>query len=438
MDIGYCSSILKREGHEVTFIDTITEKHTLYSIWKTIESKEPKIVVIKPEPPVLNATIKLANILRSNNRLIVLIGPFPTFCPQLFIFKNSPINVIVRNEPEITLLNLIERLSYDRKFKKIDNISFFDKKLINNRNVQNVNIEELPFLDHSLFINKGYTFCYPTGIKDRIKVGFMLSSRGCPYSCVFCSPIERVSYGKEYRFRSAESVISEMEFLISQGVNLIYFRDDIFTFNRKRTIKICDLIINKGLKINWAIQTRIDALDKVILRKMKKAGCTTIGLGIESASNRILRILNKNITKEKTEKIINLCKKEGFNVVGFFIIGNPGERKKEMMRIANSAKKLKLDMIQISFFTPYPGSISFKEMDMNDISKIQIYSRHNRPFECSELNEEELRDLQKNLYYKFYIDPVYICKFISKNFVSFLLNPNLYKEIILETFKFLF
>jgi len=436
LDIGYCASLLEENGNETELIE-ITNVKDFYQALDLMKKRKTDVIVVEP---FINFKIvlKLAKKLKNFSKYIIAIGPVASVIPEKFVFKKSPIDFCIIGEAELTLLKIIKCLESGKSVKNVKGIVFFDyskNKLVKNGIGKIVdNLDKLPFPKHSFFLNNPkYNFYYPVNIRKKIKMGHIIASRGCPHNCLFCSPIERVSYGKKFRMRSAKNIVDEMEFLESQGVNVVYFRDDCFNANKKWVIDLCNEIIKRKIKIKWIANCRPDNFDKKVLIKMKKAGCSTVCLGIESGSDRILSILNKGTTVKKIQKTIKLINETGIWVVGFFIIGNPSETKEEMIQTFKFAKKLLPEMIQLHFFTPYPGSLAFGFYRYKTrSSKFLLFNSF------SQLNIEELKNFQKHFYRKYYLSPSFIKKYISNQFIPLVRNFSMYKNLVKKTFNFLF
>jgi len=434
LDIGYCASLLDEKDYKTELLEIIEVKH-LQQTLDFVESEKIDVIVLKP---FLNPqlALKLATKLERFVRCIIVMGPVASLSPHEFIFKNSPVDFCVIGEPEFTVLELIDTVQNKRSKKNVRGIAFFSSsrnKLVKTRRRKLIkNLDRLPFPKHSFFLDGGYNFFYPVNMRKKMKISNMLASRGCPYNCLFCSPIERVSYEKKFRVRSAKNVVDEMQFLKKIGVNAIYFRDDCFNVNKKWVIGFCDEIISRGLKIKWVAQCRVDLLDEKILTKMKEAGCSTVCLGVESGSDRILSILNKGVTVKKMQEMIKLIDKIGIWIVCFFIIGNPSETESEMKQTFRFAKQLLPDMIQLHFFTPYPGSLAFKSSEAVDgFSKFWPLNSF------SQMNIEKLKKFQKYFYRKYYFNPRFIKKFIFRSSIPLIKNYSIDINLIKTTLKFL-
>ncbi len=183
----------------------------------------------------------------------------------------------------------------------------------------------------------------------------ILTSRGCPFSCIYCT-VSLVT-GKKFRVRSPENVITEMEYLITKyGTSSFSFNDDNFTLNIDRAKKICRYIIDKGLNIKWRASNgiRADRIDEELVCLMKKSGCTEIAIGIESTNNNVLHNLKKATSIEITEKAISLLQKYKIPTKGFFLIGSPGETKNDVYNYLEFAIQKRLNDARFNMLIPYP------------------------------------------------------------------------------------
>ena len=184
----------------------------------------------------------------------------------------------------------------------------------------------------------------------------IVSSRGCPYGCVYCSIY--FTMGKKFRARSPENVVAEIEKWYKKGFRYFQFPDDCFTFDMDRVEKICDLIVEKDIKIRWDLRNgiRVDRVRESMLKKMKKAGCFYIGYGIESGDQEVLDKMKKGITVEQARNAVLMTKKAGIGVGGFFIIGLPSDNFKKFKQTLKFALSLPLEEVRIYTVIPYEGT----------------------------------------------------------------------------------
>ncbi len=173
-------------------------------------------------------------------------------------------------------------------------------------------------------------------------VDTIVSSRGCPYDCYFCS--SKWIWGRKYRYRSSDNVIEEMLYMRERfKTKVFYFREDGFTIHRKRLLEFCQKV--KNLDMPWLCESRTDALDAEILKKMKEANCVGIWFGIESCSQTTLNLIKKELDLERSQEIIALCKDIGINTGGSFMIGFPHETKEDMFWTGKKSKQLGLNYV---------------------------------------------------------------------------------------------
>jgi anaerobic magnesium-protoporphyrin IX monomethyl ester cyclase len=226
--------------------------------------------------------------------------------------------------------------------------------------------EEIPLPDRRL-INMDYYRCTKQHsphdpnldfVPAKAYMGAFLTSRGCPFSCIFCHNTWR---GTPLRFLSAELIIEEVEKLIKEyGIRYIWFLDDDFFIKKDRVAKFCQMAIDRKLNFYWATSTRPDSVNDDILSLAAKAGCKRLAFGFESGSQRILEVLNKRSNVEENLKVTRLCRKHKIDVLGLMMVGNPTETREDIALTRKFIRKAKLDSIAISVTTPFPGTQLWK------------------------------------------------------------------------------
>ena len=193
---------------------------------------------------------------------------------------------------------------------------------------------------------------------------FIVTSRGCPAGCKYC--IKHVTYQNTVRVRSAENVVEELEYLGQLGITNIHMYADLFTVNREHVVSICNLILERGLKIRWTCNSRVDYVDEEMLALMGKAGCWMISWGIESSNEMILKRARKGYKKEQAFKALRWAKAAGIKNWGYFIIGLPGETEDTIRETIDYAKQLPVDIALFHIAAPYPGTPFFYEVVENN------------------------------------------------------------------------
>jgi radical SAM superfamily enzyme YgiQ (UPF0313 family) len=243
----------------------------------------------------------------------------------------------------------------------IDNVP--KERIIRNKRIKN--LDSLPFEPWDLFTAMPYDLSCPW--LDIQPIFTMNTSRGCPFQCSFCS-VHSV-WGKECTMLSADRIIEEIEYVITTfGVKGIYFREDNFTMNKKRIEEFCELILKRNLRFSWACESRADTLcDKNLLKLMHRAGLSAVYIGAESGSQRILDMLNKNISVEDIEQSIRLCKKHNIKTYCSLIVGIPGETIEDYLMTEKMIKKLNPFQYFYNVFVGIPKSQLYQHIVKNNL-----------------------------------------------------------------------
>jgi len=188
----------------------------------------------------------------------------------------------------------------------------------------------------------------------------MVTARGCPYDCSFCS---KYPWGRHVRYNSAGRVVDEIEYLVKgMGIKAIDFFDDTFIFKKSRIKEMHDLIRERKIGLEFGITTRVNTVDPGILKKLKSMGCKTIAYGVESGDPGVLEKLDKNITIEQIKSAFKWAEEAGINTVGFFMVGNPMETEKEIKNTIRLIKDINADYFIANLLIPYPGSRLYDDM----------------------------------------------------------------------------
>lgn len=429
LDIGYCFSVLERAGCETSYLDLRIEPLKLEALIEKIKRISPDILLLKPGVSSVDFILRLSYALSDCIEHIYCYGPSATLCPGIFLFPGSPVKACLLGEIEHTVEELVSAVRASSAVRDIKGIAYFDEDdnavRINSRELIQ-DLDSLPFPRHSIFINKKYMFRYPLKIYKRIRLAYILSSRGCPSKCIFCSVLRRSSYGEAYRARTPENVVGELELVSSLGFNTAYFLDDNFSYDKERTVRICQGILQKGLqkKISWIAQCSIASLDEDSVKIMKEAGCSTVCLGIESANDKVLKALGKGIRLNDIIRVSGILKKYNLLMVAFFIIGSPSETSSDILDSINLCRQIRPDMLQLHYFSVYPDSPISSGTMMPQMSAPYCYSASSN---FSNVSEEKLQVLYKHFYKSHYFSVQSIRGYFRNQFLTSLIN---WKEFI--------
>jgi len=355
-NLMYPAAMLDKEGIKVAIIDNTLLKLNSEKLSELILSKNPCLVGFSLMSPNFLEAKENIDILRIKiNVPIVCGGPLCTIDPKKVINEKN-IDFVIRGEGEFSLLKLYKAYFGNKNFKNISGLVYKSKeKIVFGPESEIIkDLDSLPFPDrHIINLNdymRGKTNYVPVEPTD-----YIMTSRGCPFNCSFCASV--VLCNRRYRYRSTKSVIAEMEMLKQKyGTKGLHFREDNFTANRSRVMDLCNEMIKRRLGLKWQCESRVDLLDEELVKKMAEAGCTGMWFGIESGSQKILDLMNKQITLEQVYSAVNLCKKYNMKIGASFIVGYPGETKADINKTFELAKRLKLDTVFFNQFRGFPGS----------------------------------------------------------------------------------
>lgn len=327
--LGYIASTLLKDGHDVKIIDLmLTEKSKTEGTFKrAIKKMMPDIVGITCNSAERFHSFDLARWTKEiGNIKVVMGGPHVTFTDNETL-KNVPcLDIIVRNEGELTMKELCNKLEKRKSIKGVKGISFKDaggKIHINPQREFISNLDNLPFpARHLLEMNKYDLFLQ---IPSKPPVANLMTSRGCPFKCNFCSTT--IMCGNKIRMRSAKNSVDEMEQVVSDYPFLegLVIYDDTFTINKKRCIEICKEIKKRKLDFRWGCYSRVDVISKELVKALKSAGCEIVSFGVESGSQKILQLMNKRISPNQIIKAVKTVKSENMIARCTFLHGYPGE-----------------------------------------------------------------------------------------------------------------
>jgi len=297
---------------------------------------------------------------KSFNMPIVLGGPHVSVAKGS-VFNDSPIDFAIKREGEYCLVQLIKALEQDKEnFSQIKNLLWKNNGVvIENQDMPFIeNLDELPFPDYSLFRVNEY-------INTKMKSTALITSRGCPYRCTYCSTL--LSMGRRFRKRSAENVFSEIKLRHDEGYRSFDINDDCFSLDLDRAHKICDLVINSDLKVEFQCYSglRVDKTNPELLKKLKLAGFYFLAFGCESGNQQVLNNIKKAITLDQVRNVVKWSKEAGIDCVVNFIIGHPTESYEQALDTLRFAKSLDCNFVNFSNLIPYPGTEAYAWAEKN-------------------------------------------------------------------------
>lgn len=358
----YIAAVLEKNGISVEIIDNHLLGLSTEELVSEIRYRQPTIVGFS----IMTFTYPEAR--RNMRRLkgempevcIAVGGPHATLFPEELINERF-IDLVVRGEGEYTFLEFAQALNdkgamRQKMLKEIKGVTFKDgKRVIHNEDKDFLrDLDQLPFpARHLVNMDK-----YPRKafyLPNLYPVDEVYSSRGCPFVCAFCS--SKIIWKRNYRFRSAQNVADEIEYLIEKyGSKGIRFRDDNFTVNKGRVIELCREIKKRKLDFEWMCESRVDLVSEDLLKEMVSVGCRGMWFGFESGSQKVLDYLNKGFTLSDAEKAVKICKKFGLTIGGTFMLGLPNETKEDVRKTLGFMIKLDIDRLRAQAYVGFPKS----------------------------------------------------------------------------------
>lgn len=414
LGLAYIAAVLKKEGHEVKIFDCQFLDQEI-SLFKTLRKEKPDIVGLSLFTASVDSSFILINKIKklTPKTKIVVGGPHAGAAPQ-HCLSNKNIDIAIIGEGEVTMKEICE----GRSFNKIDGIVYKYKGKIRFRRPRKFikNLDDLPFPARELLPKLSR---YRTEIEKLSREPYtsMVTSRGCPYRCSYCS---KNVFGRIFRFRSAKNVVDEMEMLTrNYGIKHVHIYDDTFNAYPQRVFDICNELIKRKLDLTWDCEARVNTTSKKLLEKMAEAGCTLVGFGVESGDPKILKTLTKDVSLKKVKDSIRWAREVGIRTRCYFIIGSPGETWNSIRKTIEFAKDINPDFVLFSILTPFPGTKIFDWLKQNKMIKEDEYIIRN-VIQMGELTPDELKKALSMAYREFYLRPTTILnhvKYINNYFM---------------------
>lgn len=423
LGLAMVAAVLKKKGYSVKILDLPALGFFENSLPTIIQQEKPDVVGITAMTPTINSAVSVAKKVKESdsNIIVVLGGAHATILPEETLQNVPEIDIIVRGEGEQTTLELVRVLEENpSSINRVLGVTYREGARIESNPSRPLilDLDALPFPAFHLLPIEKYRLHPPFGRRSPVMP--IITSRGCPYRCIFCS---KSVFGKKYRSNSPVYVVDEVQLLNEEfGVKEVKFYDDVFTLDRKRVVAICMQLKEQGIDIPWTCETRVNLVDSELLGVMKDAGCYMIEYGVESGNQRVLDNLKKDITLEKAIEAFRLTHEAGIETVAYFMLGSPQETSETIKETIEFAKKLDPDFVQFSITTPYPGtelySLAVGEGYVPEKWDEYVYadlkSVDNPGFKTETLGREELGEWNKKAYTSFYLRWSYVWKRLRK------------------------
>jgi anaerobic magnesium-protoporphyrin IX monomethyl ester cyclase len=421
------SAVVKRAGHECIMFDQANPETPNEVIIEEIKRKKPALVGLSflsttsyPYAKILARAIRAAD----SKVKLAFGGVFASLNANLVKMQCPEVDFVCRGDGEQLLLDLIQRIDDPSTVASLTWAK--DGQVMNNPNrPPERNLDQWPFPDRES-LKLDFVESMPLDVPAVLSMErftTMQTSRGCPWSCVFCD-IPIFNEGK-WRSRSPQHVVDEFKHLQSQGYGSVYFVDDHFLLQPRRIEAICKGINDNGINIQWGCEGRVDSVAQHLFPAMAKAHCRTLMFGLESGSQKILDRVKKEQTLEEITTAVTNAKKAGIEIVhGFFVVGNPDETVEDMKATFDFAAKLPLDTFGFNRLCVYRGTPLWHEyVNRGLINDAEDWYKY---FKCSAIdptclpgeviNDERRAGLRRLFIYKLLHYPVQTFRLLRRFF----------------------
>jgi len=371
LGLGYIASFLKQKGFDVSLYEPEAQKMDYDAIGRAFRVEQPDIIGISSATPNFHNAVKIAKLAKDTcDCTVVYGGVHASAIPEFIVDRyRNHFDYVVIGEGEETMAQLMLRLKEGGVPHDIPGLCFWHKDELVRTGPRAMidNLDILPYPARELIPQQ---LLRPNMHNIRYRRCFtILTSRGCPFNCSFCASY--LTMGKGYRIHSADYVLDEMTLLKKEyGAQQLIINDDTFTLDRARLIDICEGMIRRGLGLDWFCFSQISAVDKDLLKLMRRAGCYNIGFGVESGSPEILREIGKPISQEKAKEVISCANSLGMKTQAFFVLGKERDYQ-DVKDTIDLALSLKPTLAFFNMLVPYPGTRDFDHF-FKDIPLDQI------------------------------------------------------------------
>lgn len=421
MTLAYLAANLEAEGHQVAAYDAIALDLSEAEVIQRMRDFAPGLALFNTTTPSITGDLKFAEKFKTAlpDCFLALFGTHVTVTHRGIMKTNVFVDAVIRHEPEWTAQALARAL--EKQPSKHDPIEVAGCTLRNGGTISeclprdfspDLDVLKFPAWEH--FPTQDYL--HPVFNKPYLMVN---TSRGCVHGCIFC--VAHQFYGRKVRYRSVESVITEIRdhVLGRFGVRHIWFYADDFTRDPEYVKNLCRAILKEKLNIVWWTNTRVDTQDEEMFRLMKQAGCHMLSIGGESADPEILKRIRKATQPEDIRETVRILRRVGINSLVYFLIGLPGETRETIRRTVEFAKAINPDYVEFYPATPYPGTefhqIAVRE-NMIETHEWEKYMCGGSEFvvKIPGVQKGELEGILRKAFRQFYFRPAYFGIFLKR------------------------
>ncbi len=403
LGLAYCAAAVERwAGAEVDLVDAVAGRNPPEEILAAVAAAKPDLLYVAAGTSTVArdlAFLAAAKEVSPTTRTAVM-GTHVTARPADG-FAAPGADFVIRGEPEATCAELARAVAGEIPLAAVAGLSRREDGGVVHNPARPLlaSLDELPHPARRFF--RPYRYEPPFIRSGRFDI--ILTSRGCPYRCNYCST--GAYYGRKIRFRSAGDVLAELrEMVEEEGVRQVGFWDDTFTIGKRRVMDICGRIERAGLAFSWMCMSRVDTVDEEMLAALRRAGCYLVIYGVESGSPKVLARMGKGTTVAQARRAFEMTARVGLEAAAFFMFGNLGEEAEDMRATVELAKELDAAFASFNVATPYPGTEFYEQVKATLGDGFAGYDARRAVYGDAALLEYYIR----KAYREFYLRPGYV------------------------------
>ncbi|RJR19634.1 MAG: radical SAM protein [Nitrospiraceae bacterium] len=423
LGLGYLATALRRSGFEVDIWDGMKKDMTRKKLRERLKLLDYQVIGVQVYTCSVEEAQEALTLAKSlDPKVLRIIGGAHVSGDSENALNQLDADYAFRGEAEIGLPKLLQKLSGEDhcEYKDIHHLIWRENgRIYLNELKPIVDVTALGLASWDLIDPNEYPNAPIGAFVKSFPLATISCSRGCPHQCTYCA--NKLIMGRGLRARSKESIIEELDLLYNKyGVREYQIIDDTFTSKRSLAEGVCNEIINRGWKMNITFPNgvRVESLDEELLKLLERAGCYSIGMAIESGSQRIVDHMRRNQRLEKVkEKVELVARVTKIRMTGFFIMGYPAEEREDILMTIKLAKELPLQRAQFTIWIPVPGSEMterLKEEGKLNIKNLSSVVLNQINYVPENLTEDELQKLLRKAYYEFYFRPKIIIGLLSE------------------------
>ncbi|MFZ0430445.1 MAG: radical SAM protein [Acidobacteriota bacterium] len=418
--LAYIAPIAQRRGHHVEILDLALEREPAPVLEKRLNERSWDLAGFSCMTAEWEGAAIAARAVKEHDPSILTVfgGQHPTIETE-DVMSQPFVDLVCFGEGEATFGEVVDRLASGGGFSDVAGIAFRDADGSVRRNPSRAPVDDLdsiPLPAYELLDLDRYAVAESARHTPKYKRAIQIfTSRGCPWHCTYCHDL----FGKRFHARSPEHVLGEMTLLYERyRIQEFMIEDDIFNFDMERAKRICDMIVESGMKValQFGNGVRLERLDEELVEKLARAGTHHMCIAIESASPRIQKVMKKYLKLHQVRDAVRWCRKYGIETLGFFMIGFPTETREEIDMTIRFACETELDEALFSIVIPYPGTeLSHQIIEKHLFDQADHLNRVHR-IRTDEFDFRTLKRLQRKAYTMFFLTRFRFVRMLPKLF----------------------